>query len=183
MSIILNNAPIENPELSLFSFDIYATLGNAARQFPELAGKSLKVWIRRQKTLACIFIGDNACDIFLHSVLNHNNTPEQVMHFIFTHELLHTRIPGRVVDGVMKQHPPEFWEAEKLLVPERPIYWFWIHLYLGECIRSDKKLEATIVKRNWKKSMDSRRLSMEELVDRFEIKLKQKDESIEEVFL
>jgi len=160
---IFTEKPSENPEFPLFSFDIYVTLHKALNRFPELATVPIHVWIqRKQKPLACISIDDDKHDIFLHSVLNHPDTPEQVIEYILIHELIHTRVPSREVNGIMKIHPPEFFEEEKRLVPERELYWAWIYIHLNGCIYPDKKHEGTIVKRNWKKSISGHRLSLEE---------------------
>ena len=65
--------------------------------------------------------------IVFHPVLNHPDTPEVVVRFIARHELTHIACPPRLVSGEREAHPPEFWEHEYSVAPERYACWHWIN--------------------------------------------------------
>lgn len=146
-----------HPELSLLSFDLGLLLTELRTGFPQLQGRRIEVWIRRQATLASISTDDVSSYIQLHSVLNHPDTPREVIAFILWHELLHLVIPGREVDGKWRSHPPEFWEAERVLGRNRVLPWIWLRTVLASCLRNDTRHECVWVKANWKQLMTSRR--------------------------
>lgn len=107
------------PELPYFPYDVGETLAKACARvqphFPEADFSGVGVWIVEQDTLARIFRDERA--IFLHGILNHPQTPEEVIEFILCHELLHLVIPSREVDGHMTSHPPEFQAMEARVYP------------------------------------------------------------------
>jgi hypothetical protein len=154
-----------HPELSFFSFDLHHLLGQLRERLPESSSHQIGVWIQSQPTLACIEVGSPLKAIVLHSVLNHRQTPEEVISFIIGHELVHLVIPPREVDGRLTAHPPEFWEAEGKLFPERDLAWSWVHLMLGLCLKEDKEAECIFVKRCWKKLMGNGRSTLGEVAE------------------
>lgn len=161
----------ESLVLPFFSFDVYETLKKARRLFPELDSTLIRVWIQPQETLAFIRSIDTQHTIYLHEILNHPDTPEEVIEFIFIHELIHTRIPGRKIKGVMKMHPPEFIEEEKRLAPDSSNCMGWIYINLGAHIYVNKKREKIVVKKEWEKSKKGGRyLSYQEYMEKFGIK-------------
>ncbi len=117
--------------------------------FPGLPG--LPKWQFVQATsLACIHHGPSVgMSIYLNVILNHSETPELVYRHIFIHELIHVMVPSRVIDGKTKDHPPEFWEAESRLSPDRDLAWDWLWHNLGCCLVHHKKSESVRVKRGW----------------------------------
>ena len=117
----------------------------------------------RRGPLACIAIQSFNSTIYLHEVINHINTPLNVMGFIFKHEILHIEITPRIIDGKEKQHPPEFWEQEKVIAPERRNAWEWIWLNLGDCLMVRPKLEGIDVRTNWKELWRNREVTADEL--------------------
>lgn len=91
--------------------------------------------------------------IFVHELLNHVDTPVEVMRFVLKHELLHCVVRPRQVDGEMESHPPEFWRAERELGPEGPGVWRWVEKNLGRGIGHQH--QGVFVKRSWKRIADS----------------------------
>jgi hypothetical protein len=164
MSLVLRRSRIQGyPELSLLKFQLNGLVAEARRDFPTLACRRIEVWLQTQSTLACIVDeGESAC-IRLHSVLNHPETPRRVIAFILCHELIHLLVPPRDVDGKRKSHPPEFWETEHRLSPDRASAWGWLILVLGACLQSNRRKECTFVKRNWNCLMNGERPTLEQL--------------------
>jgi len=76
--------------------------------------------------------------------------PECVFSLICKHELLHTQVRPREVAGQKRFHPPEFWDSERRLAPERTEAWRWLWENVGECLVVRPKVEGVYVKRNWK---------------------------------
>jgi hypothetical protein len=166
MSLILHQDGVrEHPELSLLDFDPRRLLGDVRSGFPALASRPIEVWLHRQPTLACLVDEGAAACIHLHSVLNHPQTPPRVMAFILRHELLHLLVPPRTVNGKWQAHPPEFWEAEKELCPDRVLAWRWITLVLGGCLRQDKRKECNFVKASWKRLMNGERPTLDQIAE------------------
>jgi hypothetical protein len=151
------------PELSFFSFDPVCLLKRIRTDFPKIESKRLYVYVQSQPALACVRSDDKSAVVQVHSVLNHPDTPKEVMAFIFRHELLHLEIPAREVDGKRTSHPPEFWSAERALCPERTIAWNWLYLVLFPCLKFDPKHESAYVKSNWKRLMSADRPTVEQL--------------------
>lgn len=133
--------------------------------FPELTSSVTYYFVRRGP-LACICIWEGRAVIYIHEVLNDSDTPEEVVSFIFKHELLHMVIQPRTIDGIEKMHPPEFFEKEILIALERPQAWEWIWRNLGFCLKLDPKKEGIYVRSNWKE----RHLTIAELILRYRIK-------------
>ena len=101
-------------------------------------------------SLGCILHNEDGASIFLHQILNRPQTPREVFGLVLKHELLHLRIPPRVIDGKEKQHPPEFWEAEKKIAPEGDAAWDWIRENLWFCLQPRPKPERIEVLPEWK---------------------------------
>jgi hypothetical protein len=128
--------------------------------FPELTS-SISFYFIRRGPLACIWV--EKAVIYIHEVLNDSDIPKDVISLIFKHELLHMVVRPRMVDGVQKIHPPEFFENEGLIAPERQQAWDWIWVNLGFCLKPNKKKEGIYVRPNWKE----RHLTISELILRF----------------
>lgn len=156
------------PELPVFGDQLDHALARARARLPDVAPGEVQVWIRRQPTLACVFRMSQPVVIHLHSVLNHHQTPPEVLEYILTHELIHLAVPPRELDGRLRGHPPEFWELERKVAPERSVAWHWIYSMLWEVLRVDKESETIWVKRTWKRLMVRERWSMAEAHIRFE---------------
>jgi hypothetical protein len=148
----------------MFNFSLPCLLNEVRGEFPELLSRRVTVWLRIQPTLATVHLDDNEVVINLHAVLNHAQTPEQVIGFILRHEMLHMIIPPRRVEGVVLSHPPEFWAAERDF-PDRVPVWNWLTVSLGPCMRTDKKQQRTLITREWKKRMNGRRLTLSQVMD------------------
>jgi len=82
------------------------------------------------------FMGRERHVVAFHPVLNHAGTPREVVRFLAKHELTHVVRRGRVVGRWYASHPPEFWEHEAAISPERYAAWAWIHRNLGRCLRN-----------------------------------------------
>ena len=87
------------PELPIFNFSLPALLRKVRGDFPGLLPKRVTVWLRIQPTLATVHLDGDEVVIDLHAVVNHAQTPEQVIGFNLLHELLHMIIPKRGGDG------------------------------------------------------------------------------------
>ena len=88
--------------------------------------------------IASAFMGRDRHLVVFHPVLNNPGTPIEVICFIAKHELTHLRCPPRVVDGWWEMHPPEFWEHEAEIGPERHAVWAWTQRALGKCLSHDE---------------------------------------------
>jgi hypothetical protein len=158
MSLVLHRKQVrEHPELSFLGFDIRRLLSEVQGGFRTLPARPIEVRLQTQHTLACVAGDEVSASIRLHSVLNHPQTPRRVIAFVLCHELLHLVVPPREVDGQRKMHPPEFWQAEAAMAPDRAVMWAWIILVLGSCLRRDKRQECAFVKANWKWLMSKER--------------------------
>ena len=150
------------PEIPIFDFCLPTLLGKVVGGFPELPPGRITVWLRNQPTLSTVTVTDDEAVINLHAVLNHDQTPEQVIGFILRHELLHIIFPAREVDGRQTHHPPEFRHAEHYFA-DRVAAWNWLWITFGSYLISDKKRECTFVNRKWKNHMNEKRLSLDEI--------------------
>ena len=153
------------PEFSFLSFDPFHLLNRIRIDFPKTESKLIYVYVQSQPTLASVRNNDQSAVIQVHSVLNHPHTPKEVMVFIFRHELLHLEILPRVVEGKNTSHPPEFWDAEHALCPERTIAWIWLKWVLSDCLKLDQKRECAYVKSNWKRLMPIDRPTLEQVAE------------------
>jgi hypothetical protein len=151
------------PELPIFNFSLPTLLEQVRGDFPGMASKRVTVWLRIQPALATVRLDGDEVVINLHAVLNHAQTPEQVIGFILRHELLHMTIPKREVEGHVTSHPPEFWDVERKF-PDRVPALDWVYVSFGSCLRRNKRLEGIFVTRKWKKCMDAKRLSLNQVM-------------------
>lgn len=147
----------------MFPFDLADVLGRVRAGFPELSSLKVTVWVQSQPTLASIGLEHNEAVIRLHAVLNHRDTPQEVIAFVLCHELLHRVIPPREIQGRVVTHPPEFWTAERERAPNRSLAWGWMYVVLRECLKKDEKQECMFVKANWKRLMNRRHPSLAEV--------------------
>lgn len=113
--------------------------------------------------LGCVIDRDESTAIYVHQILNHSDTPVEVIRLLCIHELLHLRIRPREIDGKRTIHPPEFWEEEATLCPERDDAWSWIWGNYPLALKPRPRLERIDVKSNWKDSWGRKKLSIEEL--------------------
>lgn len=122
----------------------------------------------KKGTLASILLLEKPPLILLHSLLNHSDTPKEVMAYIFIHEQIHQVIPGRIVDGTYTSHPPEFRQLEAELVPDHARLWAWISAAFVGCGRPDFKKERIVIKSNWPLVWNSRWPSLKDIGRRAE---------------
>ena len=108
-----------------------------ASVFPAVEER-VEVRIVAESALASIrhnFMGRDRHLVVFHAVLNHPETPIEVVRFICKHELTHIVRPGRLIDGWYESHPPEFWEHEQAVGPESYAVWAWVRRNLHGCVR------------------------------------------------
>lgn len=146
------------PVPSLLGFSLTETVEEMrAVHFPDL-DEQIEVRIASEGALAFVqrqFMGPQKHLVVFHPVLNHPETPVEVLRFIAKHELTHLARPGRLIDGAYESHPPEFWEHEYAIGPERYAVWAWIHKNLNRCARSTKR--GYRVRRSWHAHMKTAR--------------------------
>ena len=105
------------PNLSFLPFSPHAMLEQIrSEHFGQLPHR-VELHFVSQGPLACLCHEENTAEIYIHQVLNHSETPEDVIQLICKHELLHLVIPPSIIGQKEVQHPPEFWEAEQRLRP------------------------------------------------------------------
>lgn len=145
--------PIGYPEISFLSFDVLALLAGIQHEMGLDAVGPFTFSLQSMATLACIRWeqGKPGGDIYFHSVFNHPDVPQPVIEHVLRHELLHLKIPARVIDGKLIHHPPEFWEAELALVPWKSASWRWMVIAFWAVIKTDIPNECTWVKKSWQK--------------------------------
>jgi hypothetical protein len=117
----------------------------------------------RRGPIACTYRKSDPAPIYIHELLNHEETPLEVMSLIFKHELLHHVIAPREVDGKIVSHPPEFCEKEQEIAPERDDAWLWINMNFFSCLKRRDKLERIDVLPTWKTAWAQTRRSIIEL--------------------
>jgi|688.fasta_scaffold186048_4 hypothetical protein len=145
--------PTGYPEISFLSFDVLALLAKIQNEMGLEDAGPVTFSLKAMETLACICWEDEkpGGDIFFHSLFNRPDVPQPVIEHVLRHELLHLKIPARVIDGKLVHHPPEFWEAEQALVPWKSASWGWMHLAFWEAIKPDIPNECVWVKKSWRK--------------------------------
>ena len=102
--------------------------------------------------------------ICLHQILNRPDIPEQVFRHLLIHELIHLVVAPREVDGKSSTHPPEFWQLEHNLSPERHWVWEWLWDQFSSCLMIDRKNECIKVKRDWRKRTQLQCHSLDEII-------------------
>lgn len=143
----------QQPELEMTRVPVAALLDDTRlRLFPTLPHRLPSFFVTRGP-LACVTFDPDtlAGTVFVHALLNHPAVPVEVFDLICRHELLHLVIPRREIDGHVTEHPPEFFEKERAITPDRNAAWEWVWLHCWEVLRSDKKRESTTVKRGWRR--------------------------------
>lgn len=93
-----------------------------ATHFPEIE-RRVEVRISSFDPLASIhynFMGPGEHMVRFHPILNHRDTPLEVVRFLAKHELTHVLFP-------QEGHPPQFWEHEQTVAPERASAWRWLY--------------------------------------------------------
>lgn len=128
--------------------DMFDTIRQSV--FPEIRVPIGFCFTTCRHSLGCILDNEDWATIFLHQILNRSQTPREVFGVILKHELLHLRIPPRAIDGKEKQHPPEFWDAEKAICPERDAAWHWIWENLMFYLHPKPKAERIEVLPGWR---------------------------------
>lgn len=138
------------PRLGFVHVDIQAIMEGVRREhFPHLPQR-LQFFFVRRGSLACVCFDDNVATVYAHEVLNHSETPEEVFSTVCKHELLHLVVPKREVKGRVTSHPPEFWEREDQIAPERDMAWRWLLMHLGNCLKRRPQLERIDVMASWR---------------------------------
>ncbi len=92
--------------------------------------------------------------IAFHPVLNRPGTPIEVVRFLAKHELTHITNPPRAIGAWWSDHPPDFWEREYAVAPERFACWAWVLRELGRCIRHEQRGVGVV--RTWRRRMAGR---------------------------
>jgi len=128
-------------------------------QFADIAQRVTIHFVERWP-LACIEIGPERAFIYLHQLLNHPQTPRQVIAMVCVHELLHVKIQPREIKGRMKAHPPEFWEKERELFPDVGRVWPWIVKNFDGSLRTRPRLERIDVLPGWRRRWHAPRFSI-----------------------
>lgn len=154
-------AAYATPFLPCVSCDLGAILSRVRRERVPNPSGQIPVLFVVQDPLACILHGEDTAEILLHRLLNTPETPAAVFLHILTHEMLHLVIPPRVIDGKETSHPPEFFERERALAPERQQSMSWIWRNFGGFLKRDKRQEAYTLKCGWQRIMFERRVPME----------------------
>ena len=99
--------------------------------FPEIE-QPVEVRIVANGPLAFIsphHMGRDRHMVAFHPILNHPDTPIEIVRLIAKHELAHTRVPSGL-------HTSEFWEIEFAIGPERYAVWHWINESLRGATRN-----------------------------------------------
>jgi len=133
-----------------------------AAYFPDI-DERVEVRIAASGPLAYIqpnFMGWGRHLVVFHPVLNHPATPIEVVRFIAKHELTHVANPPRKVyysarDYSFEGHPPEFWEHEADIGPERFAVWDWVDKNIDRCARNTSN--GYTVTRRWHRFSDTPR--------------------------
>lgn len=139
-----------SPQLALTATDFPHLLRQTRETLFPSVRHSLESYFVQDGPLACVCHDERRAIVFIHAILNHHRTPDTVFQFIAVHELLHLVIPSRVVEGVVRQHPPEFWVHELSLVPNRDAAWEWLWTHCDAALKIDADREGILVTRNWR---------------------------------
>jgi hypothetical protein len=139
------------PALSYLPFSLEDMIESVrSRYFPNVPGP-IPALFSTHKALACCWTSPGYPLVHIHHVLNHPQTPREVIEFICKHELLHFVIPPRIVGKTLKSHPPEFWVEEQRIAPESRLVWAWLHYNIGACLKARPQLEQLDVTSEWRK--------------------------------
>lgn len=140
------------PALWRTSVDVPALVEEVrALSFPRVPGP-VPVFFATHRPLACAITqpGELAFPaVYIHQVLNHPETPVEVLRFVVKHELLHLAIPPKRTGRRVQTHPREFWDAEARIAPEALLAWRWVEENLGQCLSKRWRAEGIHVTRAW----------------------------------
>ncbi len=122
-----------------------------ARWFPEIPGP-VPAFFATHEPLACAVTAHHELAypaVYYHQVLNHPETPVEVLRFIAKHELIHFVVPPRQRGRFLDPHPPEFWDREAAIAPEARLAWAWIWANLHSCLKARARLRSPKVTKAW----------------------------------
>ena len=142
----------QQPELEMTCVPVAPLLDETRlRLFPMLP-RRLPAFFVIRGPLACVAFNADTREgaVFVHALLNHPAVPVEVFDLICRHELLHLVIAAREINGKLIDHPPEFFEKERAITPDRDAAWEWVWGHCWEVLRQDKKRESMVVKRGWR---------------------------------
>lgn len=151
--VLARKEPAGYPELSFLEFDVLELLADIQVEMGLTSAEPATLSLQSIETLACIYHGPGKAggNIYLHSLFNRSDVPQPVIEHVLRHELLHLKIPARVIDGKRIDHPPEFWEAEAKLVPWKSASWAWMYTAFWDALKVDRDDECIWIKKNWKR--------------------------------
>jgi hypothetical protein len=154
--------------LPLLSFDLYALTDSISRKLLGDGHRPISINFCKIEALACILPLNERSDIFLHLLLNDDQTPPQVFQHIVTHEIIHLLVPPEKIGRRLVHHSPAFWDREKELIPDRVQSWSWIYSNFSSCLHRDEKKEQTVVKKGWKSFIGRGRYPWDLCLPRYE---------------
>lgn len=152
------NQARRQPNLPLVPFSV-SELINVTRQLIPDVRHHVQLKFVSYGPLACVVHDEADATIFVHQLLNHPDTPREVMTMVIKHELLHLCFPSPV-DGHGTDHPPEYREAEKAITPELDSAWLWIYGNYAECVKRRPELEKIDVLPGWRRIWSRPRISL-----------------------
>lgn len=143
----------QQPELEVTIVAVSTLLEEARRRLFPMLPHQLPSFFVPCGPLACVTFDQQTLKgtVFIHALLNHSSVPVHVLDLVCRHELLHLVVPAREVNGKLSQHPPEFMEKERAIIPDRAFAWEWIWCHCGQVLREDNEREGVIVKRGWRR--------------------------------
>ena len=161
------NVRLLQPQLPFCGGAINALLSQIlAAYFPKKT-TTPDVFFGRTPTLALIENPQSGqrSTIWMHHALNDPATPDYVFAHVFKHELLHTRIRPREVQGKWLAHPPEFWEEEsRIAEADKGQAWEWIFRNFAAALKRDSEHECVWVNnRRMKELLHNRHCAEQDL--------------------
>lgn len=156
------NAARLQPNLPFVPFCISKTLASIRSEHFSDIQHRVEVCFVSQGPLACIVFDEQSALIYIHQLLNHWQAPLAVITHVLKHELLHLCIAPAIVKNRLQHHPPEFWQQEKKISPERISAWQWIWINLGQHLKNRPRLERIDIVGKWQKTWALPKLSIEQ---------------------
>lgn len=162
------NLRLLQPQLPASGTAINALLSQVlAAYFPDRT-VAPNVFFGRIPTLAFIedAQGEQRPAIWMHHALNDPATPDFVYVHVLKHELLHTRIRPREVNGKWLAHPPDFWEEEdRIAGVDKGRAWEWIYSNFYAALKRDTEHECIWVNnRRMKELLHNRHCAEQDLL-------------------
>jgi len=139
------------PNLHFTRFSPLGLLNAVRREHFQGLGHAVELYFVNRGPLACVMARPDRATIYIHQVLNHAETPIEVLSLVCKHELLHLEVPPVTVKGRTLDHPPEFWAREKAVTPERRAAWAWIWRNYARCLQLRRRLERIDVTSRWRR--------------------------------